>query len=473
MYIGTHTTLRNSITRMAISQLRQELPEYRVGQNQHRRITNLSRTLDLLARDFRYVQRHDLAPFVHWNPDAPIHRWFRYREAYSPDLIDRLRLGQRILDPFCGCGSIMVGAAQRGRRSIGIDVNPVAVFAAKVKLSPLSPKQTAMIQLYMENIEQFGKTSSRWPMPALSIAEKVFEPKILATLQKLRRSIEEFSNEDQAVRNFLLLGWLGILEAVGSYFKEGNGIKYRNKKRQKGTYEDRPEGKWQLDRFGADQRRFVLNAYRNQLSLMLSETTQWDIGTWRKQTVLAGSAMNLDRLCGRNSFDSIVFSPPYANRFDYFESFKVELWFGGFVSTYEELNNLRKTSLRSHLAADYCQPAVAADGLEDLIDLMDRDASSWRMGVADLLRGYFHDLREVLTKCRYVAPNARCNVVVGNSAFAGVIIPSDVLTASIGIQAGYKKATIVEARHLTVAPQQRAMLKGFERYMRESVVVLE
>lgn len=38
---------------------------------------------------------------------------------------------------------------------------------------------------------------------------------------------------------------LAILEGVGSYFKEGNGIKYRNKKRQKGKYENRADGEWQ------------------------------------------------------------------------------------------------------------------------------------------------------------------------------------------------------------------------------------
>src|SRR5262249_3379834 len=84
-----------------------------------------------------FRSRSDLAPFVNRKGDAasPIHRWLRYREAYSPDLITRLSLGDRILDPFCGCGSTLLGASRWGSISVGIDINPLAIFAARVKLT--------------------------------------------------------------------------------------------------------------------------------------------------------------------------------------------------------------------------------------------------------------------------------------------------------------------------------------------------
>ena len=40
-----------------------------------------------------------------------------------------------------------------------------------------------------------------------------------------------------------------------------------------------------------------------------------------------------------SSIDGIIFSPPYANCFDYTEIYKLELWFGGFVKDYSELKN--------------------------------------------------------------------------------------------------------------------------------------
>jgi len=327
--------------------------------------------------------------------------------------------------------------------------------------------------MFAANLGSYLSSHAPSPLPELRIAEKVFEEDILDAVLRSRTALESILTADLDARNFVFLGWLAVLETVGSYFKEGNGIKYRNKKRQKGRYEDRPNGAWQLARFGRDQRHFVVEAFGAQLRMMVEDAEQWSTGSWQDQKVVEGSAFDLEKIVGRRRFDSIVFSPPYANRFDYFESFKVELWFGNFVNSYAELAELRKASLRSHLNADLSREVTQLAPLDALIDLMDREASSWRMGIAELMRGYFHDIRLVLEQCRRVMPKGRCHVVVGNSAFAGVIVPADVLTAMVGLQAGFKRAKIVESRHLTVAPQQRAKLQGFEPYMRESLVILE
>jgi site-specific DNA-methyltransferase (adenine-specific) len=434
----------------------------------------LAQTLRQISGSILLRSCPDLAPFVHWkgNATSPIHRWLRYREAYSPHLIGKLSLGQRILDPFCGCGSIPVGAAQSGSTSVGIDINPLAVFATRVKLTPLSRAQLRSVAAFAAGLPAAVETAPPWPTPGLSIAGKVFEPVILDTLLRVRGMVESGFAADKVTRNFLHLAWVAILERVGSYFKEGNGIKYRNRKRLKTGYVRRPEGRWQEERFGPDQKQFVLGAYRTHLRRMLQDTRHWKKGRWTDQEVIEGNVLEMDRLLPRRKFNSIIFSPPYANRFDYFESMKVELWFGGFVDSYQANNHLRKVSLRSHLGADLNRSFEPVESLESLIDLMDREASSWRMGVPDLLRGYFDDMRLTLRHCRKLLGEGPCLIVVGNSAFAGVIIPTDVLLATIGLDCGFKKAEILVTRHLTVAPQQRSRLARLEEHMRESVVVL-
>lgn len=421
-----------------------------------------------------FQPRPDLASFVNWrgNATAPVHRWLRYREAYSPHLISKLSLGERILDPFCGCGSILIGAAQEGVTSAGIDINPLAVFAARVKLTPLSPAQLRGVREFLDGFGASVPGATPWPVPPLGIAAKVFEPEILRTLLQTRAVIEDRFSSDPGCRDFLHLAWVAILQGVGSYFKEGNGIKYRNRKRLKSRYVRREEGLWQEQRFGPDQRKFVLESFLDHARMMLGDTPHWSQGRWREQLVIEGNVLQMDQLLDGRTFDSIVFSPPYANRFDYFESMKVELWFGGFVDSYEANGRLRKASLRSHLGADLNRPYERVEPLERLIDLMDRDASSWRMGVPELLRGYFDDMRTTLVHCRGLLDGGRCFIVVGNSAFAGVIVPTDVLLATIGLESGFTRAEILVTRHLTVAPQQRSRLLGLEGDMRESVVVL-
>jgi site-specific DNA-methyltransferase (adenine-specific) len=418
--------------------------------------------------------RPDLAGLVHWGGGAarPIHRWFRYREGFSPALIDALGLGGRILDPFCGSGSILVGAAEHGRPATGVDVNPLAVFVARVKLSPLGTADVAALGAFIDGFEADAGAAEPWPTPALRIAAKVFEPRILDAVLRLRTLIEQRA-ATAPQRNFLLLAWLATLQPVGSYFKEGNGIKYRSRQRRPGRYVARPDGQWQLARFGPDQPAFVRGAFRKQLAAMLADVRAWRTGRWHDQRVLEGDALTTLPGLEPASFDSAVFSPPYLNRFDYFESQKVELWFGGFVDSYAGLLALRKRSLRSHLGAALDRTVADLPEVEALVERIDPGSYAVRMRVPDLVRGYFSDMAAVLRHCRRVlAPGGRCCVVVGNSAYGGVIIPTDSLLARLGLAAGFDRARVRPVRHLTVAPQQRNDLRGREALMRESVVVL-
>jgi SAM-dependent methyltransferase len=433
------------------------------------RPARLTALLDRIDGTLVAPARPELAPLVHWRGGAhlPIHRWYRYREGFSPELIPALGLGRRILDPFCGSGSIMLGAAQQGRSSTGIDVNPLAAFVARTKLSPLP---AGAVAAFAERFPARQGTAEPWPVPALRIAGKVFEPGVLDTLLRLRTLIER---QPGPVRDLLLLAWLAILQPVGSYFKEGNGIKYRNRKRVRTGYVARPDGEWQRARFGADQAAFVTTAYAAKLGQIVADAPAWDGGAWADQRVLLGGAAEETARLAPGAIDSVVFSPPYANRFDYFESMKVELWFGGFVDSYEGLGALRKRSLRSHLGAALDHRPSGLPEVEELVGLLDPGSYAVRMRVPALVRGYFTDMGAVLRACRAaLAPGGECHVVVGNSAYAGVIIPADALIARLGLAAGFERARVVPVRHLTVAPQQRATLRGRERHMRESVVTL-
>jgi len=217
----------------------------------------------------------------------------------------------------------------------------------------------------------------------------------------------------------------------------------------------------------------VRTTFRAKLGQMLDDVGVWQRGNWAAQRLVEGGALEEAPQLEPQSFDSVLFSPPYANRFDYFESQKVELWFGGFVDSYDAMLALRKRSLRSHLGAALDGPVLLLPELEDLIGRMDPRSSAVRMRVPALLRGYFSDMAAVLRRCyRALGPGGRCFVVVGNSAYGGVIIPTDSLTARLGLAAGFEGAAVVPVRHLTVAPQQRVELRGREALMRESVVVL-
>jgi hypothetical protein len=83
-------------------------------------------------KDFRYleekipVERNDLFRHLvvaNGNDNLPVHRWFRFKESFSAQLLGQILANEapnlrgrvRLLDPFCGVGTVLVSAQQLWR----------------------------------------------------------------------------------------------------------------------------------------------------------------------------------------------------------------------------------------------------------------------------------------------------------------------------------------------------------------------
>jgi len=397
---------------------------------------------------------------------VPVHRWFKYREGFSPSILDRLNGNQRVFDPFCGCGTTLIEAKRRGVNAVGTDVNPLAVFVARVKTRNYNAKHRREFKIWTKRASEFR---GMWPAPEMHLLPKLFQPEALTELLRLRAGLENC--DDSRVRDLLRLCWLNILERCSNVFKEGNGLKYRNKKRQPGRYATVPDRIWIPRYFGDSIRDFVRRRWREQcvaVACDLEETTE---GGQSKIDILERSC--LDASIGEEvqKCDASVFSPPYANRFDYFEAFKIELWMGNFVKSAEQMRGLRNLSMRNNLTVRTGEVRRRQD-LEEFLGLMEESASSVRMGIRETLRGYFDDVTLLtINLLNVLEKGGKVLCVVGNSAYAGVLVPTDLLCARIFAEAGFTVEKVEVARHLHVSSQQRGnMVAGLEPYMRESVI---
>jgi len=70
------------------------------------------------------------------------HQLFRFPAKFHPPVVRRLiadytEPGERILDIFCGSGTLLVEASVSDRHAVGFDVDPLSVFLSRTKSQPL------------------------------------------------------------------------------------------------------------------------------------------------------------------------------------------------------------------------------------------------------------------------------------------------------------------------------------------------
>ena len=102
---------------------------------------------------------------------------------------------RRVLDPFCGGGTVLVEARAAGRTVLGCDISPVAVRVARARCStPDDALLTALRARARALAAQARAASERGPLPApgvLKVVEAWYGVHVLRELECLRRGIAE------------------------------------------------------------------------------------------------------------------------------------------------------------------------------------------------------------------------------------------------------------------------------------------
>jgi hypothetical protein len=434
------------------------------------------RVLSELDELFAISGASQLAKLVHTqhgNSDS-FQRWFRYREGFSPQLVEQA-IGQLsipctlVLDPFCGVGSSLLASRNAGIPSIGMEINPVVATVTRAKTYNYSSADMDAIKEVVRQLSEVTEGMPQAERPLLSILPKIFREDVLAALLTTRNIIDKTTQGH--LKDFLLTGWLAVLEGVSNVFKEGNGIKYRNRKRTSYGYITVP---WEaVPSFGEDGWGLVKTRLAIQYGMMLDDiekNSDLPIPEVRETSCIK----ELHSLAPE-SVTLSIFSPPYCNNFNYMKIFKVELWMSGMVSTYGDIRVMSARAVRSHV-----EMTIDISGFEDLptplrklVSMIDQ-SRLWNKKIPKTILAYFIDMKAVLAGIyRALQVNGECHIVVGNSAYGGVVIPTDTILALIAREIGFSVESIQIARHLTTSSQQRASLQPVLDYLRESVVVLK
>jgi hypothetical protein len=429
-----------------------------------------------LERNLPLINASSFRDQVHFQNayKIPIQRWYPYREGYSIRLVNafikELKITGNVFDPFSGSGTTLLAARHNNLKSFGVDVNPISVLVANVENEIYNESDIESIDVEIEKLN-FAIKSREIFSSIFNLADKVFNDDVLQSLLQLKSHIKDIKNNK--TQNLFFVAWLSIIESVSNIKKEGNGIKYKNRRRTATGYVNIDKDLWEKQVFPEDKFGFVKTKLIKQLEIIIEDIKDNYGNSEMKPTIYKGSCLDFDKLF-KDEIQFTFFSPPYCNCFDYFEIHKVDLWIGDFVTNKDEFKLLRNTGFRSNTnSLNNKQVVYKNKNIEDLISLFDGD-KLWNKTIPTVVRGYFDDTHTLLEKLfKQTTIGGYVGIVIGNSAYSGVIIPSDILLADIAIEVGFKVKKIYVTRHLTTSSQQKQGLESLKDYLRESILLLE
>jgi hypothetical protein len=394
------------------------------------------------------------------NELTPVHRWYYFKEGYSHQLVEKLlsefkiKKGSTVLDPFAGSGTTLLACQWKGIHPKGIDINPFFTFVQRAKLDWY---KYDLEELKIE-IKKLSETKVEEPSintPGLSSFKRVYLPEILKQLLFFKEAVLKL--EDELTKNFLLLGLASILEEVSLIKKDGKGLKFI-------------KGKKVPD---------VKGVFLSKLNSMFADLHHMKSSFFASTEKVEGEVFTADTrkaidFIDKGSIDFIMFSPPYLNTFDYTEVYKLELWFLDFVKDYDEFKALRASTLRSHNLFNWEPTKIWEHELLERIVEEIKTKKLWSDIIPVMIQGYFDDMFLSMQQLHKVLKqNAYCLIVVGNSSYANIPIPTDLLLAKVGEDAGFEPIEVRVARQLLTSSQQLKRLgEDLRVVLRESIIVL-
>jgi len=413
--------------------------------------------------------------------DRAPHAWYRFVLSFPPHLVrDYLKsfdIGSthRVLDPFCGTGTVLVECRKLGIPSVGVEINPVLHFATQTKLD-WSPDPRLLVE-HARLVASEARERLAWlglddchprleepddclPLRALPPeAERLLltgsiSPLPLHRTLVLQECMREHHDSHFSRHEMLALADVLVHSISNLHFGPEVGVS--------SPKTDTP----------------VIEPWIKTVEAMADDLQALRLkANGIEAKVHRADARNLSAVLDRSSIDAVITSPPYPNEKDYSRTTRLESVLLGFIHNLSELRALKKGMIRSNTRGVYKEdnddswsnryPEVQriAEQIECRRIEMGKTSGFERL-YPRVTKLYFGGMARHLAELRpFLRPGARLAYVVGEQAsYLQVMIHTGRILADIAESLGY------EVRGIDLFRTRLAT--ATKNQLREEVVVL-
>ncbi|MDO8183652.1 MAG: transcriptional repressor LexA [bacterium] len=426
-------------------------------------IRNLESQLDQgQSRDEKYVRKIDYSwDYRGEKTKSHTHGIHTYPAMFIPQVGRRLletysKEGDTICDIFCGSGSALVESKLIGRNAYGIDLNPLAIFLAKAKTTPINPQKLTKEYLALLNrVEKIKDNEIQ--KPDFKNINFWFKDKVIVKLAKLKKAIREIKGE--TIQYFLMVAFSETVR-YSSNTKTGE-FKLVRVKGDK------------LEKHDPD----VIGIFRKHAEKNIAGMTEFykdaKKDSWTK--IIYGDSSK-DTGIKAHSIDCIVTSPPYGDS-------RTTVAYGQFsrlsaqwIDVFEDPNDAsgvdndllggRATKNLIHtLSSGYLKESLEKIAKQD--EARAKDVLSFNLGLNECLK----QAHRILKPGKYFC------LVVGNRLVKQVRIPTDFIIAELAEKIGFTCEDIIvrniPGKRMPIKNSPTNIVGALEETMnKESIVVL-
>lgn len=383
------------------------------------------------------------------------HGFHKYPAKFIPQLAKRCieentKINEIVCDPFMGCGTTLIESLASGRKTVGVDINPVAYLISKVKTNPINPdklknetdKVLYDLKLYFESRNKNQKILSKIEIvPIIPNNERIEywfpDKKLREELGTILGRIDKIKDKD--IRDFCLCAFSNILKNASIWLmKSIKPTRDLNKK---------------ID--------IPMNLFSKQIKKMIrGNDVYWNVLSTNLKGNLK-SYLNLKKADARNlpaennSVSLIVTSPPYVTSYEYADLHQLTaLW----LEYTKSVNEFREGFIGSIHKKEFdhngIKSKLAKQEVEDLSKKSKKEAES--------VKNYFFAMQQCFEEMyRVLKPNGRTCIVIGNTELKKVPILNAEVFTEMMISLGFKIHKIIKRRIPSkVLPQTRDSKTG-------------